>query len=268
LDKQRRDAGYQFTRCKGRHIRSLGLPCWHRLAEVLRTSGVPQASDYHVYWWVDRSQTAEVEVERPNIPLEPQIIETSRRQQRARPHQRGAGPRGSRREPSLFDRLDSNNRAATPPSTLPSRMARVAVPPEQVFVWRVPPPAVTASTTTTAPSQPFLPMHAQQQQLALGPPQQRQLPAFTGPHSRQQAPLHNLQSHHQPHAPWSIDNRAHEQYHGGQGSVSNWPSNQPQAQPLTTAASISGPQLGAPGMPIDIDADRSFRFPINTPEKT
>lgn len=70
------------------------------------------------------------------------------------------------------------------------------------------------------------------------PPQQRQLPAFTGPHSRQQAPLHNLQSHHQPHAPWSIDNRAHEQYHEGQDSAPNWLSIQPHAQPLATAASI------------------------------
>ncbi|KAG6071614.1 hypothetical protein E4U16_005999 [Claviceps sp. LM84 group G4] len=94
------------------------------------------------------------------------------------------------------------------------------------------------------------------------PPQQRQLPAFTGPQSRQQAPLHNFQSHHQAHAPWSIDNRPHEQYHGGQGSAPNWPSSQPHAQPLTTAASISGPQLGAPGTPIDLDADHSFRFPI------
>ncbi|KAG6043067.1 hypothetical protein E4U33_001768, partial [Claviceps sp. LM78 group G4] len=174
LDKQRRDAGYQFTRCEGRHTRSLSLPCWHRLAELLRTSGVLQASDYHVHWWVDRGQTPEVEVERPNIPLEPQVIQTSRRQQRARPHQRGAGLHGSRREPSLFERLDTNNRAATPPSTLPLRMARAAVPPEQVFVWRVPPPAVTASTTTTtttaptAPSRSSLPNHAQQQQLALG----------------------------------------------------------------------------------------------------
>ncbi|KAG6070270.1 hypothetical protein E4U16_007046 [Claviceps sp. LM84 group G4] len=125
-------------------------------------------------------------------------------------------------------------------------MARAAVPPEQVFVWRVPPPAGTASTTTTttttAPSRPFF---AESRATAAAspwarrkrehqssettlcffarvianycdrPPQQRQLPAFTEPQSRQQAPLHNLQSHHQPHAPWSIDNRPHEHIMGG-----------------------------------------------------
>ncbi|KAG6131165.1 hypothetical protein E4U38_004088 [Claviceps purpurea] len=42
----------------------------------------------------------------------------------------------------------------------------------------------------------------------------------------------------------------------------NWPSIQLHAQPLTTATSISGPQLGAPSTPIDIDADELFGFPI------
>ncbi|KAG6089722.1 hypothetical protein E4U15_001756 [Claviceps sp. LM218 group G6] len=157
LDKQRRDEGYQFTRCTGRRTRFLGMPSWHRLVELLRTNDVLQASDYDVHWWVDRGQVPEVE--RPNIPLEPQVMQTSRQQQRARPHQRGAGLRGSRHERSLFERLDGNNRAATPPSTLPSRMAREVVPPEQVFVWQAMPPPVTASTTTTttAPSRPSLP---------------------------------------------------------------------------------------------------------------
>ncbi|KAG6261911.1 hypothetical protein E4U49_003522 [Claviceps purpurea] len=44
--------------------------------------------------------------------------------------------------------------------------------------------------------------------------------------------------------------------------TSNIRGGKPYAQPLTTAASISGPQLGAPGTSIDIDADHSFRFPI------
>ncbi|KAG5935987.1 hypothetical protein E4U59_005252 [Claviceps monticola] len=38
----------------------------------------------------------------------------------------------------------------------------------------------------------------------------------------------------------------------------NWPSIQPHAQPLTTATSISGSQLGAPSTPIDIDADENL----------
>ncbi|KAG6068433.1 hypothetical protein E4U16_007962 [Claviceps sp. LM84 group G4] len=167
-------------------------------------------------------------------------------------------------------------------------MARAAVPPEQVFVWRVMPPAVTASTTTTitAPSRPSLPNHAQQQQLALGldgstsishqrqllcfvtsvianycdrSPQQRQLPAFAGPNSHQQAPLNSPQSH-QPHAPWSIDHGAHEQYHGVQVSAPDWRSIQSHAQPLAPAANSSGPQLRAPST--SIDADDSFRFSI------
>ncbi|KAG6306489.1 hypothetical protein E4U45_007060 [Claviceps purpurea] len=42
----------------------------------------------------------------------------------------------------------------------------------------------------------------------------------------------------------------------------NWPSIQLHAQPLTTATSISGSQLGAPSTPIDIDVDELFGFPI------
>ncbi|KAG5952363.1 hypothetical protein E4U57_006183 [Claviceps arundinis] len=49
LEKQRRDESHQFTRCTGRRTRSLGMPCWHRLVELLRTNDVLQASDYDVH---------------------------------------------------------------------------------------------------------------------------------------------------------------------------------------------------------------------------
>ncbi|KAG6070050.1 hypothetical protein E4U33_004425 [Claviceps sp. LM78 group G4] len=72
-EKQRLDSSYQFSPCEGRFTISRGLPCWHRLAELWRTSGTLQASDYHVHWWVDRNQIAE-DVERPGVPLEPRPL--------------------------------------------------------------------------------------------------------------------------------------------------------------------------------------------------
>ncbi|KAG5934634.1 hypothetical protein E4U59_006074 [Claviceps monticola] len=90
--------------------------------------------------------------------------------------------------------------------------------------------------------------------------QQRQLPAFPGPQSHQQAPLHSFQSHHQPHAPRSIDNRALEQHHEGKFQRQIGGTIQPRAQPVATAASNSGPRFRAPSTPID--ADESFGFSL------
>ncbi|KAA8623865.1 hypothetical protein PtrV1_05171 [Pyrenophora tritici-repentis] len=82
-------------------------------------------------------------------PLELQVLESTQRRQRARRHQRGAGKRGGRRDPSLLERLDSNNRAAAPPSTLPARMTESSVPAENVFVFQSRQPASTTPTTAT-----------------------------------------------------------------------------------------------------------------------
>ncbi|KAI1507958.1 hypothetical protein KJE20_11725 [Pyrenophora tritici-repentis] len=82
-------------------------------------------------------------------PLELQVLESTQRRQRARRHQRGAGKRGGRRDPSLLERLDSNNRAAAPPSTLPARMTESSVPAENVFVFQSKQPASTTPTTAT-----------------------------------------------------------------------------------------------------------------------
>ncbi|KAG5946974.1 hypothetical protein E4U59_002542, partial [Claviceps monticola] len=282
LEKQRLDSSYQFSPCEGRYTRSKGLPCWHRLAELWRTSGILQVSDYHVHWWVDRNQNAE-DVERPNVPLEPRPLETRRRQQHSR-HQRGAGPRGTRRDPSLFERLDANNRAASPPSSLPSRMItqRAAVvppgvPPGRVFMFQATPPATaTPNTATTALSRPYsahqrplhapqtpipaatlqqLPNHMQQPQLTFVQPQQGQLPAFPPPQLLQQVPLQSLQSCHEPQHPPSSSH--------GQASMPGW--SQPQLQPhrfrlLAPAPSYEEPQSQPPTMPVGVD--ESFRFPI------
>ncbi|EDU46134.1 predicted protein [Pyrenophora tritici-repentis Pt-1C-BFP] len=84
-----------------------------------------------------------------SINIELQVLESTQRRQRARRHQRGAGKRGGRRDPSLLERLDSNNRAAAPPSTLPARMTESSVPAENVFVFQSKQPASTTPTTAT-----------------------------------------------------------------------------------------------------------------------
>ncbi|KAG6199876.1 hypothetical protein E4U35_006462 [Claviceps purpurea] len=86
---------------------------------------------------------------------------------------------------------------------------------EKLFMFRVTPSAeyfvdnnnhsATAAFFTCYICPQQLPNHAQQQQLALRSTQQRRLPAFPGPQSHQQAPLHSFQDHHQPHAPRSTN---------------------------------------------------------------
>lgn len=163
LEKQRLDENYPFTPCKGRYMRSRGMPCWHRLAELWRTSGVLQASDFHEHWWIKSGQAPQAA--RPNIPLEPQAIEIPQRQQRS-------PPRSDDRDPNLSERLDSNRRVATttPQPTLDLLKTVPAVPQDRLFVFQATLPAVaTPTTATTARSRPS---SAQNQQ----PPRASQTP--------------------------------------------------------------------------------------------
>lgn len=68
LQKQS-NPSHQPTRCQGRYSRSLGLPCWHRLAELELASQSLQPADFDLHWWVNRSQAARHNL--PPRPLEP-----------------------------------------------------------------------------------------------------------------------------------------------------------------------------------------------------
>ncbi|KAG5978675.1 hypothetical protein E4U56_000114 [Claviceps arundinis] len=183
-------------------MRSRGMPCWHRLAELWRTSGVLQASDFHEHWWIEYGQAPQApqapqaaQAAQPNIPpLEPQAIEIPQRQQRSPPRSDDRDPNLSERldsAPSLSGGLNSNNRVATtaPQPTLDSLKIVPAVPQDRLFVYQATLPAVaTPTTATTALSRPI---SAQNQQ----PPRASQTPLPAA--ALQQLPSHMLQRQQQ-----------------------------------------------------------------------
>ena len=77
-----------------------------------------QPGDFDLHWWVDRSQAATTEL--PLRPLEPRV-ERQRRTE-SRRHVAGSGINGSRRELSMFERLDGNIGTANAPTLMPQRI--------------------------------------------------------------------------------------------------------------------------------------------------
>ena len=147
--RKRADPSHEPTRCRGQYSRSLGLPCWHRLAELELESQSLQPADFDVHWWVNRSQAARHEL--PPRALEPRV-ERQRRVETRR-HVVGAGIRGNRRDPSLFERLDGNIATATAPTAalMPRRMTQTtAIPAKNITVWQ----ATPASQPTPSRRQP------------------------------------------------------------------------------------------------------------------
>jgi len=142
LRKQQLDGTYEFPRCHGRYRASLGLPCWHTIADLELHSKPLQPADFDVHWWLDRSESSYITVEA--TPREPQTITRARRAKRS--HRKGDS---TRRDPSLFERLDNNN-PASPPSSAPARMR--TQPQSAAIVVSNPrstPPSTRASTQSS-----------------------------------------------------------------------------------------------------------------------
>ena len=125
LRKEKDDATYT-ARCSGAFSSSFGLPCCHDIMELERQSLPLQLKNIHDHWLIDRSTRVDDVYVAPRL-LEPATIITRRNRAQVNSHQRGAGVRGNRREPTLEERLDDNH-PAPHPMQLPSSM-RVAADP-------------------------------------------------------------------------------------------------------------------------------------------
>lgn len=152
LQQIRSNLVYEPPRCSGVFTNTMGIPCSHRLIEVEQQGVTLQVTEFHVHWWVDRSQ-ATTEDYTSNRVLEPRVIRRRRTQNTS--HRRGAGVRGNCRDPSLFERFDPNVRTAAPPDHMPQRFVNPPTPPPNFGVQMTPqvyhgtPPATPQMTPST-----------------------------------------------------------------------------------------------------------------------
>ena len=110
--------------------RTQGLPCRHVIHRHLQDGEPLAKTDIDPHWWWDRSFTAVGHEQRPLPPLlMPQVIRPTGRPRGALNIEHIA--RGTRRDPSLFERVEEQERAEgpadrteAPPSTAPARLAR------------------------------------------------------------------------------------------------------------------------------------------------
>ena len=91
--------------CKHVYHRSWGIPCKHRIREMLEGGEVLQPDDFDLHWWIDRTAhpTHETVILPPRIRRDPRA-----RQQASRCHIRGVGPQGNRRIASSFERSEAS----------------------------------------------------------------------------------------------------------------------------------------------------------------
>jgi hypothetical protein len=84
----------------------MGVPCFHELSQRLSDAGQVLPEDIHPFWWYDRSKLRTILDNRPAqaVVLEPAIVKGKGRPRGSKGLQKkGAGPDGTRRDPSLFE---------------------------------------------------------------------------------------------------------------------------------------------------------------------
>jgi hypothetical protein len=132
--------------CSGVYTMATGLPCRHKLQQLISNSKLLQLSDFHQHWWINRSQAPELPVS--IRPMEPLVIK-KRQQQPKTSHQKGHGKSGNRRDPSLFERVDLNH-PASPPKALPARFVDSSQQPPVMAPPSTAPAAIAPPSTAPA----------------------------------------------------------------------------------------------------------------------
>ncbi|KAF2179978.1 hypothetical protein K469DRAFT_693649 [Zopfia rhizophila CBS 207.26] len=86
------------------------------MMKLEESSGELQPSDFHQHWWVSRDEAPEP-LPAPQV-LKPRVIRRPLTQNTS--HKKGAGAKGSRRDPTMAERVDNNYPSATASPYLPT----------------------------------------------------------------------------------------------------------------------------------------------------
>lgn len=144
--------------CTGRFRQQYGMPCSHDLFRILDTNKAVKKSDFHRFWWLDRS----LDEEDPFLRIEEPLEVTSSRgrprgggpfsnQQQQQQQRRGTKP-SAQRLPSVFE-VENADEVTQPPSTAPAVLVGTKRPSEGAIpgVRKRPRAAPTPEALETAP---------------------------------------------------------------------------------------------------------------------